>query len=153
MGNIIDKLVSLVDEFDLAAVFPELDSVIGWAVTIARIFVLAAPLTMLILGLRYRYLPPKEANYETGYRFLFGMNSPRAWQYTQQLAGGIWTLLGGGMLVVVLILSLFFGGMEPMNMASTALWCVGLELVLIVVSCIMINHNVKKKFDKDGNLR
>lgn len=148
MGNIIDNLVSLVDEVDIATLFPPLDSVIGWAVAIARLFVLAAPLTMLILGLCYRYLPPKEANYETGYRFYFGMKNPETWQFTQHFAGVVWTLLGGIMLAIVLILSLFFGTMQPMAMANTALWCVGIELVLILVSCYVINNKVKKKFGK-----
>ena len=144
--SIIEKLVGLVDSFDLATVFPALDSVLGWAVVLARIFVLAAPVTMLVLGLRYRYLPPKEANYEKGYRFRFAMKNPDAWSFTQQTAGVIWTLLGGGMLAVVLILSLFFGMMKPMAMANMALWCVILEVVLIVLSCFLINSKVKKKF-------
>ncbi len=146
--SIIDKLVAAVDAFDLASVFPALDSVLGWAVAIARICVLAAPVTLLILGLRYRYMPSKEINYESGYRFRFAMNNPRAWEFTQQTAGVVWTLLGGGMLAIVLILSLFFGIMKPMAMANTALWCVIFEVVLIVFSCFVINSKVKKKFSK-----
>ena len=153
MGDLIDKLVALVDNFDLSSVFPAMDTVIGWAVFFARICVLAAPVVMLILGLRYRYTPAAQANYETGYRFFFGMGSKAAWQYTQRLAGVIWTLLGGGLALIMLILSLFFGGMNPMSMATTVLWCIGIQLVLIAGSCVVINVQVSKKFNKDGSVR
>ena len=153
MGNLIDSLVALVDDFDLASVFPALDTVVGWVVFLARICILAAPVVMLVLGLRYRFMPPAEANHNAGYRFFFGMGSDAAWQYTQRLAGIIWTLLGGGLVAIMLILSLFLGGMNPMTMASTVLWCVGIQLVLIAGSCIAINVVVSKKFDKNGNTR
>ena len=153
MDNIFDKLVSMVDEFDLATMFPSLDSVVGWAVAIARIFLLAAPVAMLILGLRYRYAPAEKANYSTGYRFFYGMGSTRAWQYTQRLAGVIWTILGAALSVLLLIISLFFGLMDPMTMAGVVIWCMVIELGLVAGSCVYINMQVKKKYDKDGNER
>lgn len=153
MGNLIDSLVTMVDDFDLASVFPALDTVVGWAVFLARICILVAPVVMLVLGLRYRYMPPAEANHNAGYRFFFGMGSDAAWQYTQRLAGIIWTLLGGGLAVIMLILCLFLGAMSPMAMASTVLWCVGIQLVLMAGSCVAINVMVSKKFDKNGKVR
>lgn len=150
MGNFIDQVVALVDEFDLASIFPPMDTVIGWVTLLAWLCTLAAPVTMLILGLRYRYAPPEKANYNSGYRFFFGMGSPEAWKYTQQLAGVVWTLLGGGLVVIALILCLFFGIMNPMTMVTTVLWCVVIQLVLIVASCVVINKKVADRFDKDG---
>ena len=153
MENIIDQLVALVDNFDLAALFPKMDSVIGWAAAVARLCILAAPLIMLGLGLWYRFAPPKKANHAVGYRFYYGMGSQQAWRYTQQLAGRIWTILGGALAVIMLIISLFFGAMDAMDMASTAVACIIWEVVLIVASCVAINVLVSKKFDKDGNPR
>ena len=153
MGDFIDKLVGLVDEFDLASVFPPMDTVVGWATFFGWLCMLAAPVTMLILGLRYRYSPAEKANYETGYRFFFGMGSSAAWRYTQRLAGVVWTLLGGGLLVIMLLICLFFGMMNPMTMATVILWCVGIQLVLMIGSCVAINILVSKQFDKDGKPR
>lgn len=151
MGNIIDQVVALVDDFELASIFPALDTVIGWVTLFAWLCALAAPVTMLVLGLRYRYSPPEKANYRSGYRFFFGMGSQEAWKYTQQLAGVVWTLLGGGMTVIMLIVCLFFGLMNPVTMVSVVLWSVGIQLVLIVTGCVVINKKVADRFDKDGN--
>lgn len=153
MGDLIDKLVTLVDDIDLASLFPAMDTVLGWTTLIARICILAAPLVMLVLGLRYRFLPPAEANYKTGYRFFFGMGSDHAWLYTQRLAGIVWTVLGAVMTLAMLVAGLLFGKMDPMAAANAVLICVGIQLALIVVSCLVINIVVSVKFDKDGNPR
>lgn len=153
MGNFIDQVVALVDEFNLASVFPAMDTVIGWVTLLAWLCALAAPVTMLILGLRYRYAPPEKANYKSGYRFFYGMGSPEAWKYTQQLAGVVWTLLGGGMAAIMLLLCLFFGLMNPITMVSVVLWSVAIQLVLIIASCVVINKKVADRFDKDGNAK
>lgn len=153
MGNLIDKLVALVDNIDLASLFPAMDTVVGWITLIARICILAAPLVMLVLGLRYRFMPPAEANYKAGYRFFFGMGSDTAWRYTQRLAGIVWTVLGAVMALGMLVVCLFFGGMDPVKMVKTVLVCLGVQLVLIAGSCLVINAVVGRKFHKDGTPR
>ena len=151
MGSFIDQVVALVDEFDLASVFPPMDTVIGWVTLLAWLCALAAPVVMLILGLRYRYAPAEKANYKSGYRFFLAMGSPEAWHYTQRLAGIVWTLLGGAMAAIMLIICLFFGLMNPMTMVSVVLWSVGIQLLLIVASCVVINKMVADHYAQDGN--
>ncbi|MBO5953741.1 MAG: SdpI family protein [Oscillospiraceae bacterium] len=153
IGSLIDRLVGLVDEFDPASLVPQLNTVIGWVETFARLCVMAAPLLLLGLGLWYLFMPPKEANYSAGYRFYFGMGSIEAWRFTQRLAGMAWTVLGLILTVIMALICIGFRGMDAVDMASTALSCVLWELGLIAVCCIAINVTVALCYDKDGNRR
>ena len=69
----------LMDNFDPASLLPDLTSVVGMVETLTRLAVVAGPIVLLILGILYVFLSPKEANYHFGYRCFFGMGSPEAW--------------------------------------------------------------------------
>ena len=148
----IDKLVALIDDFDLSAILPQLDSVVDWASGVCRLCVLAAPLIMLALGLWYLLKPPAEANHSVGYRFYYGMGSVEAWRFTQRIAGLAWTALGGLLTIVMFIISLFFSK-DATAMVETTVSCVIWELVLIGLCCIAINVWVSLHYDKNGNLK
>lgn len=151
--SLVERLKTLVNEFDPAAFIPEVGSIIGWVELFTRICVMAAPLIMLVLGLIYLFLPPKEANHTLGYRFYFGMGSVEAWRFTQKLAGIIWSSLGLVLSVVMLLISNEFRGMDALEMADKAVACILWELGLIVVSCLAINIVVLFRYDRKGNRR
>ena len=151
--SLVERLKTLVNEFDPAAFIPEVGSIIGWVELFTRICVMAAPLIMLVLGLIYLFLPPKEANHTLGYRFYFGMGSVEAWRFTQKLAGIIWSSLGLVLSVVMLLISNKFRGMDALDMADKAVACILWELGLIVVSCLAINIVVLFRYDRKGNRR
>ena len=88
----IDTLKSLLTDFDPAAIFPDLSKLFGVMELILRICVLAGPLCLLGFGLWYLLAPAKEANHHVGYRFYWGMSSVEVWQFTQRLAGLVWTV-------------------------------------------------------------
>ena len=92
--SLVERLKTLINEFDPAAFIPEVGSIIGWVELFARVCVMVAPVIMLVLGLIYLLVPPKEANHTLGYRFYFGMGSVEAWRFTQKLAGICWSALG-----------------------------------------------------------
>ena len=148
----IEALKALFEDFDLAAFLPELDSVLGWIETLLRIAVMAGPL-LLGFGLLYLLAPPKEANYSLGYRFWWGMSSLDAWQFTQHVAGLVWSALGTGLTIVMALICNGFRRMEPMDMVWSAVKCLGWELVLTVVACLAINIAVFARFDKSGYRR
>ena len=149
----IEALKALFEDFDLAAFLPELDSVLGWIETLLRIAVMAGPLLLLGFGLLYLLAPPKEANYSLGYRFWWGMSSLDAWQFTQHVAGLVWSALGTGLTIVMALICNGFRRMEPMDMVWSAVKCLGWELVLTVVACLAINIAVFARFDKSGYRR
>ena len=149
--DIIDKLVGLVDQLDPTAIVPDLTTVMGWVETAARLLVVAGPITLLIFGLCYWFLPAEEANHSVGYRFWFGMGSVEAWRFTQKLAGICWTALGGLLTLIMGIISLTMGGKELDAMLSTALSCVIWEAVLIALCCIGIDIVVFLCYDRNGD--
>lgn len=146
----LDALKVLFEDFDIAAFLPELTAFMGWIELILRLIVMATPLLLLFFGLLYLLAPPKEANYGLGYRCWWGMASLDAWQYTQRIAGLIWTALGVVLTIVMALICNAFRRMEPMDMVWTAAGCMFWELGLTVASCIAINILVILKFDKDG---
>ncbi len=153
MEDFIPDLVDLINNFDPASLLPKIDSVLGWIELVTRLCVMAAPVIMLVLGLIYWFLPAKEANYEAGYRFYFGMGSVYAWRFTQKLAGMVWTALGLVLSVVMFFISSGFRGMEGTQMLDRAVACILWEIGLMAAACIAINVILIIRYDRKGNPR
>ena len=79
---------------------------------VCRICVMLGPVLLVILGLCYLFLAPKEANYYFGYRCFYGMGSVNAWQFTQRMAGIILGSLGLMLPIVMALISMGFPSME-----------------------------------------
>ena len=153
MDGIVEKLVQLVNEFDLTKFIPEVNSILGWVETLVRIFVMAAPICILGFGLFFLFLPPKEANHRAGYRTYFGMGSVEAWRFTQRLAGIVWSALGMILTVIMFIVINGYRNMDMMEMVNSAVVCVLWEIGLIIVCCLGINITTAVMFDRKGNRR
>ena len=149
----IDDFKSLMDEFDPAALLPELDTIIGKIAFVVRIAVMAGPLLLLIMGLFYLFAAPKEANHHLGYRCYYGMGSVQAWRFTQRLAGAVLGGLGLVLTGVMLVMSGGFAAMDTMDMAWKALSCVLWEAGLAAVAIVTINLTATLTFDKRGEYR
>lgn len=148
-----ERLKKAFDNFDLATLFPKLDSVFGRITLICRVCVLVGPILLLILGLCYLFLAPKEANYYFGYRCYYGMGSVHAWRFTQRIAGMILGGLGLILTVVMGVLSLGFASMEIEAMVWRAVWCLVWEAVLSLLATLAINGLAMYWFDRKGELR
>ena len=149
----IESIKEIMDAFDPAALLPELDSIFGWVTLACRIAVIIGPVILLILGLAYLFLSPKEANYHFGYRCYYGMGSVEAWRFTQRMAGFILGGLGLVLTGIMLILSAGFAGMEIMDMVWRALSCMIWEAVLALLANAAISGLAAWKFDAKGNYR
>ena len=153
MDSTIEKLVDLVNNFDPISYLPDITSILGWADLFARICVMAAPVIMLLCGLRYLLLPPREANHEAGYRFYFGMGSVDAWRFTQKLAGIVWSAIGLILSVTMFLITGSFGQLDLMEMVDKAVVCIFWEIGLILVSYIAINLTLVIRYNRHGDLR
>lgn len=153
MDSFIEGLVDKINNLDPAEYLPEIDSIIGWVVLLVRVFVMAAPVIMLLFGLSYLLLPAKEANHMVGYRFYFGMGSISAWRFTQKLAGIVWSGLGLVLTVVLFFVSRGFAEMDGMEMLDKAVVCILWEIGLMAVACIAINIFLIVRYDRKGQLR
>ncbi len=149
----MDALKGLFSDFDFGALIPQVDTVLGWVELICRLTVMAGPLLLLGFGLLYLLAPPKEANHNAGYRFWWGMASLDAWQFTQKLAGLVWSGLGLVLTIVMALICNSFRGMAPMDLVWAAVKCLLWELGLTVFSCLAVNITVIAVFDRNGYRR
>ena len=149
----MDFIKSLLSDFDFSSLLPKLDSILSKVELLARIVVMAGPVILLVLGLWYLLLPPKEANYAVGYRFFWGMSSVESWRFTQFVAGIVWSLLG---LVLSLAMYLLSGGFKDKPLMDIIWKCVEYvfwEMGLLAVSCLVINLTVVFTFNSKGERR
>ena len=102
MNFSIDSIKEMMDGFDPAALLPQIDSIVDWVKLICRLAVMVGPIVLVLAGLSYLLLAPKEANYYFGYRTAFGMGSVAAWRHTQKVAG--WMFAGVGLVLTVIML-------------------------------------------------
>ena len=149
----IEDLKSILDAFDPVALLPEMDALLAGLTGLVRIVLLAGPALMLVLGLAYLFLAPKEANYHFGYRCFFGMGSVEAWRYTQRMAGLIWAGLGLVLTIVMFIITAGFAQKAPTEVFSSALSCVLWEAGLAASACIAIHVLVGIHFTASGDRR
>lgn len=149
----IESIKELMDGFDPAALLPELEGVFSVMAAVCRVAVLAGPIILLVLGLAYLFLSPKEANYYFGYRCYYGMGSVQAWRFTQRMAGIVMGGLGLILTGVMLVISGGFAAMQTMDMAWRALTCVLWEAALAAVAVLSINTTAALTFDSKGEYR
>lgn len=149
----IDSIKALLDGFDPASLLPDLSRVFGSLVPICRLAVMAGPVVLLILGLSYLMLTPKEANYYLGYRCYFGMGSEFAWRFTQRLAGWLFTGTGLVLTIVMFAISVSFPYMQLTDMAWRAASCLVVELAAAVLLVLIVNLSAAFRFDRKGRHR
>ena len=128
----IESIKSLMDGFDPAALLPDLSDLFGSLATLCRFAVMIGPVLLLVLGLAYLFLSPREANYYFGYRCYFGMGSVQAWRFTQRMAG---LLFGGVGLILTIVMFLISGGfaeMEVTDMVWRAAGCLAWQAIIAI---------------------
>ena len=149
-GSGLAGIKEMMDAFDPASLLPDLSSLVGLVMTIARYAVLAGPIVLLALGLAYLFLSPKEANYKFGYRCYFGMGSVESWRFTQRLAGITWAALGLILTVIMVFVTGSYGAKDVIAVVDSAVTCLLWEIGLAFVSGILINGIVALTFDSKG---
>ena len=141
------------DELNLEALLPELDSLLGWVSFLVRILVMAGPLCMLGLGLYYFLAPPPEANHSAGYRFRYAMSRVGVWRFTQRLAGMVYAGTGLLLTIIMAIVCARFDSMGANGMVWCAVKCIGWELGVILAATIGVDVTVIALYDSEGNRR
>ncbi len=141
------------EDFDLAKLLPQIDLVFDKITVLCRICVMIGPILLLILGLCYLLLAPKEANFYFGYRCYYGMGSVHAWRFTQRIAGLVLGGLGLVLTVIMAILSLGFGSMEVEALLWRTVWCLVWQAILTGLATLAINGLAMFWFNRKGELR
>jgi len=149
----MDSIKELMDNFEPAALLPDLSSVIGKVELVCRIAVMVGPVVLLAMGLVYLLLTPKEANHYIGYRCYYGMGSVQAWRFTQRLAGLLFAGLGVILTVAAVLTSGSFAGMEAMDMVWKAVKCLIWQAALALIASLAVNISTMIFFNAKGDPR
>ena len=140
-------------EFDLGALVPSVETLLGKLDLLMRILVMAGPLCLFGFGLFFFLYPPKEANYKAGYRFRYGMSRIEVWQFMQRLAGMVYGCLGLVLTVVMGILCTGFASLQAPDMVWKAVRCLLWEIGLVTLAGIAINVTIVVLFNRKGYRR
>ena len=149
----IESIKSLMDGFDPAALLPDLSELFGSLATLCRFAVMIGPVVLLVLGLAYLFLSPREANYYFGYRCYFGMGSVQAWRFTQRMAGLLFGGVGLILTIVMFLISGGFAGMEVTDMVWRAAGCLAWQAIIAIVLTLLVNFLAFFFFDAKGGPR
>ena len=107
------------------------------------------PLMMLIFGFLWKKSPPGGINWVYGYRSSMSMKNAETWEFAHKHNAKIWRWTGSIWLVISILLMLKFNN----NYEQVSEWVNIIGLVLILLSLIPTEIALRKKFDKDGNLK
>ena len=149
----IESIKSLMDGFDPAALLPDLSDLFGSLATLCRFAVMIGPVVLLVLGLAYLFLSPREANYYFGYRCYFGMGSVQAWRFTQRMAGILFGGVGLILTIVMYVISGSFSEVEVTDMVWKAAGCLAWQAVIALVLTFLVNFLAFFFFDAKGGPR
>lgn len=147
------SLSGFFETLDPTQLLPKADTFLVIAIVLIIISLLIGPVMLLLAGLKYLKAPSPLPNHKTGFRTYFGMGSKAAWDYTQRLAGILWSILGALLTVAMVIVCLIFITLNAAQIAFTALICMIVQASLAVLSWAVITIMATVNFDKNGLLR
>ena len=149
----MDAISTVMSGGDLTALLPELTafskSIAGWA----RVAILVGPVLLLIFGALYLFRAPDNMQYKFSFYSPFGVDSKKAWRFTQCVAGMVYGGLGAALTVIMLIFAISFFFMNVLSVVYTAVWCLGCQAFLVLAAFLGVHITVAMKFRRDGNPR
>ena len=150
----MEKITELLGKLEnLGELIPKLDTLTGWVQWLVSLAVRVGPVCILVLGLIYLLIPPKEANRKAGYRTYFGMGSIMAWRFTQRVAGILMIPLGLILTIAAYATVAKFTSMNLMDMANAALSAIKVQVVFALILFIVMFVLTAVVFDRKGYCR
>lgn len=150
----MEKITELLNSLDdLGKLLPKLDTVTDWVQWLISLSVRIGPLCILVLGLIYLLIPPKEANHVAGYRTYFGMGSVKAWRFTQRIAGAIMTVTGLVLTIIAYSNVKKFADMDLMEMGEKAFSLIKTQVICALVIYVFMFLLTAVLFNRKGNPR
>lgn len=150
----MEKITELLDKLEnLGDLLPKLNTLTGWVQWLISLAVRVGPVCILVLGLIYLLIPPKEANRKAGYRTMFGMGSITAWHFTQRVAGALMTVIGAILTVSAYITVGKIAKLNLMDMAYQAFDAVKAQVIWALIIYVFMFALTAVLFDYQGFCR
>ena len=149
----MEKITELLNNFSLEMYIPKLDTLMGWVQWLVSLAVRLGPICILVLGIIYFLIPPKEANRKAGFRTYFGMGSVIAWNVTQRIAGAIMIPTGLILTIIAYVKVAKFPGYDMMTMVNVAFQAVKGQAICALIIYIFMFLLTAVLFDRKGDCR
>ena len=150
--NILSNVRTL-DNLDLHLLVPNLTLLMILMISSAIVIMLACPVLLFMAGQRYLKKPEPMPNLERGFRTHFGMGSKAAWDYTQQLAGKLFTRLAVVLEALSLLSLLLFIGRNASQILGLVMLCMVVQAVTVCGCAVLIVLLTTVNYDGEGRLR
>jgi len=149
----MEKITELLNNFSLEKYIPKLDSLMGWVQWLISLAIRVGPICILVLGLIYLLIPPKEANRKAGFRTYFGMGSVMAWNFTQRVAGVLMIPTGILLTLIAYIKMGKFPDYDLMEMAQEAFGAIKFQVVCALIIYVFMFVLTAILFTRNGSCR
>ena len=149
----MEKITELLNNFSLEKYIPKLDTLMGWIQWLVSLAVRLGPICILVLGIIYFLIPPKEANRKAGFRTYFGMGSVIAWNVTQRLAGILMIPTGLVLTIIAYVKVGKFPDYDLMTMANVAFQAVKGQAICALIIYVLMFLLTAVLFNRNGDCR
>ena len=149
----MEKITELLNNFTLEQYIPQLDTLMGWVQWLVSLAVRVGPICILVMGLIYLLIPPKEANRRFGFRTYFGMGSVIAWNFTQRFAGILMVPTGLILTLIAYIKIGKFPGYDMMTMSQVAFDAIKVQVICALAIYIFMFLLTAVLFNRNGDCR
>ena len=149
----MEKITELLNNFSLEKYIPKLDTLMGWIQWLVSLAVRLGPICILVLGIIYFLIPPKEANRKAGFRTYFGMGSVIAWNVTQRLAGILMIPTGLVLTIIAFVKVSKFPDYDLMTMADAAFQAVKGQAICALIIYVLMFLLTAVLFNRNGDCR
>lgn len=114
---------------------------------------LLVPVILMSFGSLFKNSTPVQINALFGYRTKMSTKNQETWEFANKLWGrlawksGIWTLIG----TVAAMIAVFPASDDVIT--NVGMIVIFLQVAVIIAIIPIVEHELKKEFDKDGNRR
>ena len=107
------------------------------------------PIMMIVFGVLWKNHPPKDINWIYGYRSSMSMKNKETWKFAHMHNSKIWRYVG----TIWLIISSVIIILSKENYEKVLELTMLIGVVIILLSLIPTEIAIRKKFDKNGELK
>lgn len=111
------------------------------------------PLTLLLLGIYFYKNAPQNINIVFGYRTAMSMKNMNTWKFAHRYCGRIWAVGGAVSLPLSTISMILVFGKSKNTIGYVGAANLFLPMILILISVILTEIALKKKFDGAGRFK
>lgn len=117
------------------------------------ILTLILPITIITIGLILTKKPPKKINDFYGYRTEMSMKNQRTWDYAHRYCGKLWMIFGAVLIALSACFLYLYRNASNKDLSTVVLTIIALQMIVMILSVILVEKSLRKRFDKYGNER